>query len=305
MSLVYRPRIFIHAPFQPASNQASVKQRILAVIRELEFEPQEFHVSGIAKGDAWSAERAIEVMRQCDGALILALMRRNNSAGDDYEPIPSEYSHFEGALAFACNLPTLVFAEEGMPERGILSNSAGSFIMRISIQKPSAWPNNTQLLNSAPFEKWVSRVRERYDIFLAYCSKADAVARNIKQFLTNEAGMRVLDWATDFRPGRTIMDEVARATATCRCGVFLFTADDPIEGSPTPTVVPRDNVLLEAGYFMSAHGARRTVIVRERGTKMPADFGGIIYLTIERRNQWKKAAREIADAVRKQMSDNE
>lgn len=305
MSLIYRPRIFIHAPYQPASNQALVKQRILDVIRELKFEPQEFHISGLAKGDPWSAERALQVMRQCDGALILALMRWRGSAGNESEPIPSEYSHFEGALAFACALPILVFAEDGMSERGILSNSAGSFIIRIPMQKPSAWPSASQLLSSAPFEKWVSRVRERHDIFLGYCSKADAVAQNIKQFLTNEAGMRVLDWATDFHPGRTIMGEVARATATCRCGVFLFTADDPIEGSPTLTVVPRDNVLLEAGYFMSAHGAKRTVIVRERGTKMPADFGGIIYLTIERRNQWKKAAREIAEAVRKQMSDSE
>jgi predicted nucleotide-binding protein len=86
--------------------------------------------------------------------------------------------------------------------------------------------------------------------------------------------------------------------------LFLFTADDPLEGSPTTTAIPRDNVLLEAGYFMSAHTARRMVVVREKGTKMPADLGGMIYLTIENRAQWRKTATEVLDALRKQVSDD-
>jgi hypothetical protein len=301
----YRPKIFIHAPYQPAPNQAIVKKYVLDAIRKLGFEPQEFHVSGIAKGDPWSASRAIEVMHQCDGALILALMRWENSTGSMREPIPSEYSHYEGALALACSLPTIVFAEEGMQERGVLSSSGGSFVLRVPMQNLAQWMVNNEILASPPFETWVSRVRERYDVFFGYCSKADAVAKNMKDFLINEAGMRVLDWATDFRPGRTIMEEVARATATCRCGLFLFTADDPVEGSASKTAVPRDNVLLEAGYFMSAHSAKRMVVVREKGTKMPVDLGGMIYLTLERRNQWKNVARKVADSLYKQMNESE
>ena len=99
------------------------------------------------------------------------------------------------------------------------------------------------------------------------------------------------------------MEEIARATVTCRCGLFLFTADDPIEGSPTKTAIPRDNVLMEAGYFMSAHTARRMVVVREKGTKMPADLGGMIYLTIESRADWRQTARDVLDALGKQLSE--
>jgi len=151
----------------------------------------------------------------------------------------------------------------------------------------------------------VSRIKARYDVFFGYCSKADKLARNMKRFLTDEAGMRGLDWATDFRPGRTIMEEIARATATCGCGLFLFTADDPIEGTVSKTAVPRDNVLLEAGYFMSAHSARRMVVVRESGTKMPADLGGMIYLTIKHRDDWRRTAKEVARSLRRQMNDSE
>jgi predicted nucleotide-binding protein len=100
------------------------------------------------------------------------------------------------------------------------------------------------------------------------------------------------------------MEEIARATATCRTGLFLFTADDPLEGSTTNTVVPRDNVLLEAGYFMSAHTAKRMVVVREKDTKMPADLGGVIYLTIERRAAWRRTAREVLSALHTQLSEN-
>jgi predicted nucleotide-binding protein len=114
----------------------------------------------------------------------------------------------------------------------------------------------------------------------------------------------VLDWATAFRPGRTIMEEVKRAPTVSRCGLFLFTADDPVEGSQTATAIPRDNVLLEAGYFMSAAGGSRTLMVREVGTKMPADLGGIIYLTVSDRDAWKVTAQQISDAVRRQMSED-
>lgn len=298
----FQPRIYIHAPYKPDPERAEVKRLILEMIRGLGFAPQEFHVSGIPKGDPWSFGRAVEVMRQCDGALILALMRWMSSDSKSQIPVPSEYSHFEGALALSCNLPSLVIAEEGMQMRGILSHTGGSFVLQVPTQNAAEWLASNSLLREPPFEKWVERVKARYDVFFGYCSKADELARNIKGFLVEE-GLRVLDWATDFRPGRTIMEEVARATATCRCGLFLFTADDPIEGYPTKGAIPRDNVLLEAGYFMSAHTSRRVVVVREEGTKMPADLGGMIYLTIESRADWEQTATEVLHALRNQMSE--
>lgn len=301
----YRPRIYIHAPYQPEPSRAEVKRGILAQIRRLGFDAQEFHVSGIPRGDAWSFRRALEVMQQCDGALVLALMRWMESDGTTSIPIPSEYSHFEGALALSRNLPTLVIAEEGMQMRGILSQTGGSFVVQVPMSDAGTWLTTDELIGEPPFERWVERVRARYDVFFGYCSKADTLARDIKGFLTDEAGLKVLDWATDFRAGRTIMEEIARATATCRCGLFLFTADDPVDGAPTSTAVPRDNVLLEAGYFMSAHTARHMVVVREKGTRMPADLGGMIYLTIESRSAWRETAGEIAKALHEQISHEE
>ena len=44
-------------------------------------------------------------------------------------------------------------------------------------------------------------------------------------------------------------------------------------------------MLLEAGYFTQARGKERVAIIREAGAKMPADLGGIIYLSLEDRSQ--------------------
>jgi predicted nucleotide-binding protein len=300
----YRPRIYIHAPYTPGPKQAILKKAILKKIQSLGFEPQEFHISGLPRGDTWNFDRAIEVMRQCDGALILALKRWQGTSGRTVVPIPSEYSHFEGALAVSRGLPTIVVAEEGMQPRGILAHLGKAFVVRLPTKNTTVWLASDQFLKAPPFKKWVADVRSRYDVFFGYCSEANKLARGIKDFLINKCGMRVMDWATEFRPGRTIMDEIARASATCRCGLFLFTKSDQIVGTASKTSVPRDNVLLEAGYFISAHSAKRVVVVRENGTKMPADLGGIIYLTIKNRNSWLGTAQSVANALHKQMRED-
>jgi hypothetical protein len=107
-------------------------------------------------------------MLQCDGALILALMRWT---GLDGTRLPSEYSHFEGALALSCNLPTLVIAEEGMQMRGILSQMGGSFVLRVPIGNTTIGVAADEVLTEPPFQKWVERVNARYDVFLVIAAK--------------------------------------------------------------------------------------------------------------------------------------
>jgi predicted nucleotide-binding protein len=86
-----------------------------------------------------------------------------------------------------------------------------------------------------------------------------------------------------------------------RCGVFLFTKDDEAGDAATGTAsfeaIPRDNVLLEAGYFTRSHGKKRVAIVREEGAKMPSDLGGIIYLSFEKREELRTTNEDIRKFV--------
>ena len=132
-----------------------------------------------------------------------------DKAGKVDVPIPSEYSDFEDALALARPLPTLVVGEQGMPIRGILSQLGGTFVIQVPMPQYREWIDQKELLREPPAQEWLQRIRQRHDVFFGYCSKANKLAKDIKTYLEGE-GLRVLDWATAFRPGRTIMEEVRR-----------------------------------------------------------------------------------------------
>jgi Predicted nucleotide-binding protein containing TIR-like domain len=91
-------------------------------------------------------------------------------------------------------------------------------------------------------------------------------------------GATVLEWQTDFIAGRSILAQIEEAASRCNAGIFLFTKDDDLVDNGQPdTSAPRDNVVFEAGYFIGLRGKRNVLIVREQGSKMPADLGGDIY----------------------------
>jgi len=141
-------------------------------------------------------------------------------------------------------------------------------------------------------QNWEQEVRHRIapdavdqDMFIGYCSKAAKTAEALDMFFTKR-GCRVLRWETDFLAGRHILQEIERMDHTCASGIFLFTKDDPLDEqirNEERLAAPRDNVVFEAGYFMSRRGPKRTLIILENGAKMPADLGGIIRVNLKDR----------------------
>jgi predicted nucleotide-binding protein len=96
-------------------------------------------------------------------------------------------------------------------------------------------------------------------------------------------GVSVDDYATDFKAGASILQGIETSRSRCTCGIFLFGENDPLEGDTAGGAAPRDNVVFEAGYFMSAKGAEGCLIVRQGSAKMPADLGGSIYVVSARK----------------------
>ena len=130
---------------------------------------------------------------------------------------------------------------------------------------------------SVPFTYWKRQLEERRDVFLGYCSNSEGTAANLKRFIET-CGATVLDWQTDFIVGRSILEQIHAAAARCSANVFLFTKDDNLIDYRQPNrTAPRDNVALEAAYFIALKGKRNILIVREEGCEMPADLGGDVY----------------------------
>ncbi len=280
-------RIYISAPADSnlSQEQLKLKKSVIKAIEKEGFEPQEFFASGIptAMGMPWSFEGAEQVMSRCQGAAVLAFARwlaesAKGPAGD-YSYLPSEYNHFEGALAFTRRLPRLVVTDKGVRTSGITLLAEGPVIF---------WPEGygaegiEQEWFRRHFDPWAAKVRSRPHVFLGYCSSARSTATELIMFMERDLGLQVVDYAMDFMAGPAIYEQIDDAARLCRSGIFLFTKDDPLEG--VDGAAPRDNVVLETGVFLHANGRERVAIIREEGAKMPADLGGNVYILLKNRN---------------------
>jgi Predicted nucleotide-binding protein containing TIR-like domain len=293
-------RIYISMPADEwlAPNQNDLKWGIVEEIERLGYIAEIFNDpsgrSGIAAGQAWSAIAADKVARRCVGAAIIGLPRWEFAASEGKWKLPTEYCHYEGAIAYTLGLPMLVVVQDDVQRRVVFDPS---FRGQVGVFPASA--DRTWLFTRnfrVPFNHWKEELSKRRDFFLGYCSSSTGVANNLKRFLEADIGATVLDWRTDFAPGQTILQQMQQAVARCTAGVFLFTKDDKLtDDAHSDKAVPRDNVVFEAGCFISAKGEDHVLIDREAGAKIPADLGGNIYASLEERSN----IGPIEDEVRK------
>jgi predicted nucleotide-binding protein len=169
----------------------------------------------------------------------------------------------------------MVLVQREALRRVVFDHSFGGYVGEFPGDADVDWLHTNEFL--VPFGYWKEQLDKRRDVFLGYCSSSAATAAEIKRYLLS-LGARVLDWQTDFIPGRTIIDQIGRAAARSIGGIFLFTKDDDLANPDAAGIsAPRDNVVFEAGYFIGLKGKQNVLIVREAGSKMPADLGGDIY----------------------------
>lgn len=258
----------------------AVKAAIIDEIRRAGFIVEEFFESGSAANLAWSFENVEKVMATCVGAVVIGFPRWQAQAGDVSLNLVGEYNHYEGAVAITHRLPVLLLAERGVENRGIVWRGAGRTITYIPEDAGPEWTSDPDFAKR--FDAWQQELDGRFDIFLGYCSQNAGTAALIENRLT-KAGATVLNYQMDFRAGGTILSEIADASDRCSAGVFLFAENDPLEGK-SGMAAPRDNVVFEAGYFMSRRGHDRCLIIRQGEAKMPADLGGAIYLHLDDAN---------------------
>lgn len=293
-------RIFVSVPVDDHLDERrkKLKAAVLKRVAQMGFEPQQFLVSGIPAGMGWNFASVDEVMKRCQGALILAFPRWTFSDGNQQVSFPTEYNHYEGALAHARRLPILTIAERGIEDRGVVWNGGGNPILWAPRDADENWLESESFKHR--FQIWEETLKERRDVFLGYSSQAKNTAQAIHLFISG-LGLKVLDWSMDFFGGGTILEEIERADRLCTCGIFLFTTDDLLESPVADRAAPRDNVVFEAGYFIRSKGKERVLIIREEGAKMPADLGGNIYLHLPDRNDTSKIETRLRNFLEKKL----
>jgi len=274
-------RIYVSATADQSLDERRrrVKAAIIGKIRSAGYQPQLFWEMGRAADLAWTFDNVDHIMRECIGCVVIGFPRWIMSEADQTIRLAGEYHHYEGAVALTLGLPVMIIAEDGVEDRGILWRGGGRAITRIPNNATPEWIENSEF--EARFASWRQTLTNRKDIFLGYCSKAGGTAAQV-QLILERYGATVHNWAMDFRTGISILDELEAARTTCTSGVFIFSEDDPLEGT-SGGAAPRDNVVFEAGYFLSSKGPSRCLIIRENDAKMPADLGGSIYISLDKK----------------------
>ena len=124
-------RVFVSMPADVwlTDAQNELKWAVVERIEAIGFTPEVFFDpsgrTSLSAGKAWSADAADEIMRHCSGAALIGLPRWTFDAGGEIAHLPTEFSHYEGALARALGLPLLVLAEENLMRRVVFDSSFG------------------------------------------------------------------------------------------------------------------------------------------------------------------------------------
>jgi predicted nucleotide-binding protein len=91
--------------------------------------------------------------------------------------------------------------------------------------------------------------------------------------------------------GRTIIEKFLDF-ADVQFAVVLLTGDDEgkQKSKPDPlTPRPRQNVILELGFFLGRLGRPRVCAIYESGVTIPSDYDGVLFLPLDSNNGWKIA----------------
>jgi hypothetical protein len=279
-------------------HQNDLKWGIVDEISRLGYLPEIFTnprgMPGLAAGKAWSAVELDNVARRCCGAVVLGFARWRLSTSQAPIRLATEFNHYEGAVAYTLGLPLLVLVQEDVERRVVFDSNYRGHVGAFPSSADRSWLATESFL--VPFKYWKEELSNRRDVFLGYCSSSDGTAQNLKRFIQSvEVGATVLDWK-DFTPGPSILEQIQEASKRCSAGIFLFTRDDKLPTADDPDqTAPRDNVVFEAGYFINSKGKDHVLIIREKGAKMPADLGGLIYESLADRSN----IGTIEDSVRK------
>ena len=122
MSVTRRIYVSLTADRWLPKSMNDLKWAIVDEIENLGYTPEIFTnprgKPGLASSRAWGARDADEVARRCVGAAIIGMARWEfkDSNGMDAR-LPTEFNHYEGALARTLGLPTLVLVQQDVKRR--------------------------------------------------------------------------------------------------------------------------------------------------------------------------------------------
>jgi tetratricopeptide (TPR) repeat protein len=144
-------------------------------------------------------------------------------------------------------------------------------------------------------------------VFIGSSTEASDVAKTIERTLKSVATTHL--WQRVFEPGEFAIERLQTEAANVDFAIFVLAPDDVTITRHRQSKAPRDNVVFEAGLFMSILGRDRTFLVEDkRGhLKIPSDLMGITTLrydgeAVTAANARARALRDVLDTLTERVS---
>src|SRR5688500_14940100 len=161
-----RMYISVHNDGRLQPDQLDIKKGIMDKIRLAGFEPQEFKVCGDLAHIPWSFDNVQYKLGRCQGAAILGLIRWDVWDAQNKYRFITAYNHYEGALALAKDLPTLILMHEDAHKAGIATKGRAQYFVRLPDMVNPSWLQTDPF--QSKFDEWVDKLKNRHHIFFGY-----------------------------------------------------------------------------------------------------------------------------------------
>lgn len=100
--------------------------------------------------------------------------------------------------------------------------------------------------------------------------------------------------------GMTIIEKFEDFANRAGFAIVLMTPDDygyPSGHEELKKARPRQNVVLELGFFVAKLGRSKTLVLTKGDLELPSDFSGVVYESVDKGDGWKlKLAQELKSA---------
>lgn len=165
-------RIYVSLPADPwlPNNLNDLKWGIVEEIEKLGYTPEIFTnpkgKKGLASALAWNPRDADDIARRCVGAAVLGMPRWTFQDADGQPALlPTEFNHYEGALARTLGLPTLVLVQKNVRRRVVFDMSFGGYVGEFDADADVNWLHTDEF--RVPFHYWKSLLDERRDVYFS------------------------------------------------------------------------------------------------------------------------------------------
>lgn len=139
---------------------------------------------------------------------------------------------------------------------------------------------------------------EMNSVFLVH-GHDEGAKHGVARFL-EQLGVSPVILQEQINKGLTVIEKFEEFSSRAGFAVVLMTPDDfgyPHGKEEDIKPRPRQNVILELGYFLAKLGRNKTIVLTKGDIELPSDVFGVVYEAMDRNEGWKlRVAKELKAA---------